>query len=95
MGADISDFKTSIFGRLLSDRSVENMTPDTLLLDVSVSQNKKIHNKQLVLFRLNLKLIYFMFFIHKNKLGHCGLVVNQSISELGISKHSVSQTTNN
>lgn len=34
-----------------------------------------------------------MCFIHKNKSGHCGLVINQSISELDISKHSVSQTT--
>jgi hypothetical protein len=35
-----------------------------------------------------------MCFIHKNKSGHCGLVINQSISELDISKHSVNQTTN-
>jgi hypothetical protein len=38
MGADIFDFRMSIFGRLLTDRSVENMTADMipyrLLLDV-------------------------------------------------------------
>lgn len=50
-----------------------------------------VYNKKTDIIKIEFKTdTYFMCFIHNNKLGHCGLAVNQSISE---SKHSVSQTT--